>query len=405
MNDSTSVQILRAVLPIVVIAAGVGGFVLLKNSRPEPDRQPPGENRVLVATQRVAAGHQEVHVEAAGQVIAAERLIVSSEVGGRIRWQNENLVPGGRLEAGARLLRIDARDYQLQVQARSADVRRAQLEVELEESRQVIAQREWETFGAESEGGDSSNALVLRQPQRETAEVSLRAAQSAAQQARLALNRTTVRVPFNAMVLTENIDRGQLVGPGANLATLVGTDAFWVQVSIEVEKLAAIQIPDRDGTGSRVRITQRMGDQEIVREGAVLRLLPDIDPAGAMARLLVSIEDPLGLHSTEANPLPMLLGSYVDVAIDAAPLDNVIAIPRSALREGSRVFVNDGGSLSVRDITPVWSEREHVFVAAQATDTEGLAHGEALITSRLPVAVPGTPLRTAEDPRPESAEQ
>ena len=133
---------------------------------------------------------------------------------------------------------------------------------------------------------------------------------------------------------------------------------------------------------------QTVGDQSIERSGRVLRLLPDLDPAGSMARLLVAIDDPLGLGSEDAG-IPLLLGSYVEVDLEAAPLDDVIEVPRAAVREGERAFVmNAEDSLEVRDLDIAWGRRDSVLVR------DGLAAGERLVTSRVPAPVPGLKLRT-----------
>ncbi len=323
--------------------------------------------------------------------------MLSPEVPGKITWVSDELVPGGRIDEGTRLLRLDGRDYRLALQSRSADVNRANLELQLEQRRQAIAEREWEGFsqedapaGGTGEASESGRALALRQPQLENAEVSVEAARSAAQQARLNLQRTTIRAPFNAMVLSEAVDVGQYVAPGGQLATLVGTDEAWVQVSMPVEALPSIHFPERDGEGSPARVSFDVGGQEVVREGRVLRLLPDLDASGGMARVLVAIDDPFAMdrEGEDAPKVPLLLGSFVTVDIDVPPLSDVVEVPRLAVREGNQVYVmNDQDQLEVRELQVVWGRPESVLVR------EGVADGERVITSRVPTPVDGMALR------------
>lgn len=381
---------LKVILPVLVTAAGIGTMMALVKTRPEPPRREATNEGLLVETQMLRAGDHEVHVRAQGVVAAAQQVIVSSEVGGRVRWQNDELVPGGRFTKGATVLRIDPRDYQLAVEARSADVNRASLELQLERGRQRVAEREWQAFGGETGEGEGRE-LALRRPQVETAQTAVRSAQSAVQQARLNLRKTTVTAPFNAMVVTENVDVGQLVGPTSQLATLVGTDEFWVRVSIPVENLSAIRLPRGDEPGSEVRVWQEVGSQRVERHGRVIRLLPDVDPVGAMARVLVAIDDPMADTEENAGSLPMLLGSYVTVEIDAAPLQNVVAVPRRAVREGDRVFVMNDDALSIRELSVVWRSEDTVFAR------EGVQGGESLIVSRVATPVDGMLLRTANE--------
>ncbi len=393
--------VLKTLLPVLATAAGVAVMLVLVRTKPSPPRQERATEGVLVTTQTLTKGTHEVSVSAQGQIVPARQLSLTPEVSGRVQWQSPELVPGGRFDAGAAVLRLDSRDYRLQLEARRAEVQRAQLELELERSRQQIAAREWEAFGeaAESAGEGPGSALALRRPQLQTAQMALEAAESAAEQARLALSRTTVRAPFAAMVLSENTELGQLVGPGAPLATLVGTDEFWVQVSLPVEHLAAIRVEARDGEGSPARVWQTVGDRRIERSGRVLRVLPDVDPVGAMARLVVAIEDPLGLEREEEDPLPMLLGTTVTVAIRSEPLRDVVAVPRQAVRQGDRAFVmSPDGTLDIRELTVAWRTEDTLLVRA------GLREGERLVTSRIAIPVEGMALRVAEtSPEPSTA--
>jgi hypothetical protein len=204
------------------------------------------------------------------------------------------------------------------------------------------------------------------------------------------LTRTTLRAPFNAMVVSESVDTGQLLSPLTTVARLVGTDEYRVQVSVPVAALRTVRARTDDAPGSETKIIQRIGQETIVRRGEVIRQLPDLDPGGAMARILVRIEDPLG------NPgdLPLLLGSFVDVEVGAQPIDNAIRVPRVALRNGRSVYVmNDQDQLEIRDVQIAWTEPNAVLV------TGGLEANERVVTSRIPTPVPNMLLRTlAETP-------
>ena len=90
-------------------------------------------------------------------------------------------------------------------------------------------------------------------------------------------------------VREEVIDIGQLISPQSRLASLVGSDAFWVQVSLPYADLRRIAIPDVNATeGSRVLIRQDLGGETIERQGRVIRLQYDLEPMGRMARVLSS---------------------------------------------------------------------------------------------------------------------
>ncbi len=389
---------LRILIPIVIIAAGFGLMRVLLAAKPEAEkvaRPTPGAMVEVVAAE---VSRQPVSVRASGTVIAAQQISLVSEVGGRVVSVSRELIPGGTVKKGEMLLRIDPRDYQLALEQQAAQVDRVHTELRLEQSRKKVAEREWELLGESDAPADGS--LALRDPQLKTAEAALKAAQSGVKQAELAVSKTVLRAPFNALVQQKQVDVGQLVGPQVSLATLVGTDAFWVQVSIPVDRLSWIDVPGvgaSPGEGAEVVVQQRLGRELIERRGRVKRLLGELDPVGRMARLLVEIRDPLGLAAAEERGLPLLLGAYVDVVIEGHDTAEVVRLPRLALREGNKVYVLGAKqTLEVRSVEVVWREADDVLVR------NGIGQGDKVIVSPLPVAVEGMKLRTADTVAAES---
>ena len=92
--------------------------------------------------------------------------------------------------------------------------------------------------------------------------------------------------------------------------------------------------------------------------------MSDLDPLGRMARLIVSVQDPLGIQSPEDGKLPLLLGSYVEVRIIAGELEDTLRIPRSALREGNSIWVvGSDKRLQIVPAEVLWPEKDTVLIA------------------------------------------
>jgi hypothetical protein len=322
--------VLRILLPVLALLAGAAVMGYLIRTRPAPAKTAVTDRATLVQVEVAEAGEHQLRLHAQGSVTPAERVVLQSEVAGRVVWQHPDLVPGGRLRRGQTALRIDGRDYQLALEQQAAAVERARLEVKVEESRRSVAAREWQVLGDDAEATPEGRELALRDPQLETAQASLSAARSARRVAELAVSKTDLQVPFNAFVQAESVDVGQLVGPQMPLATLVGTDAVWVQVSLPMDHLAAFDVPGfncADGKGSLARISQDLGAEHIEREGRVIRLLGDLDPVGRLARVLIEIRDPFGLRPSKGEGgkgeagkgekvVPLLIGAYVNVELE-----------------------------------------------------------------------------------------
>jgi hypothetical protein len=108
-----------------------------------------------------------------------------------------------------------------------------------------------------------------------------------------------------------------------------------------------------------------------------------------MARLLVTIPDPLGLGTP--NPA-LLIGAYVRVEIQGERLTDVVPIAERLLRDGTSVWImNAADELEIRTVEIAWRERDRVCVAA------GISPGERIVTSDLSAPVPGMALRVLDE--------
>ena len=157
----------------------------------------------LVEVIEVQPRTHAVTVTANGTVMPARQITLNPEVSGRVAWISDKLLPGGRIQAGEQIARIDARDYQLAVNQQFAQVDRAQTELELERSRKQIAEREWEMLGGSKP--TEGESLALRDPQLRTAEAALKSARSGLDRAKLAVAKTVLRAPFNVMVQSKSV--------------------------------------------------------------------------------------------------------------------------------------------------------------------------------------------------------
>lgn len=382
---------LRALSPLLVVMIAVGVAVALFKTRPTPKRTRKAALPPLVEVTPIQPSRERVRVVAMGSVVPAEEVELRAEVSGRVVALSKNLVPGGRVKKGELLIRIDPRQYDLMLQEKEAAVERAEVDLALERGRQRVAQREWKLIGKKA-GTDEGKALALRGPQLKSAEAAVAAAKSNLERAQLDVERTTIRAPFNGIVKDEAVDRGQLVTPQGKLGALVGTDRFWVQVSVPVSQLAWLAIPGTNASeGSKAEVVQDLGgDRSVRRTGRVVRLLGDLDPKGRMARLLVEVGDPLGLalEDPPEDHMPLLVGAYVRVQMEGRTLDRVFAVPREALRGEKQLWIADSeDTLRIREVDVAWRGRDQVYLSA------GVEPGERLITSRLATPVDGMKLR------------
>lgn len=397
---------MKYIFSIVVLLLGAYSINWMYATSPKTAKKRSERPIPVVKTQGLAPRKEKIFLRAYGTVIPARKVVLQSEVEGRIINQSPNLVPGGLIQEKGLILEIDPKDYELLVKQRESEVEEAKFEMALEEGRQVIARQEWKLLRKEVTTSEEGRRLALRIPHKRRVKFKLQAAQSALETAKLAVARTKVRSPFNCIVIEERVEKGQLVSRQYPLSTLVGTDQFWVLVSLRLTQVVRILIPRRPGEkGASVRITlDTGGDVPVVRQGYVLRLLGDLDSEGRMARVLVAIDDPLMLQKVErvspgktpVKVLPrrerVMLGCYVKVEIDVGHLEDVYAIPRTGLREGDQVWVVDaGGKLQIRKVEVKWRRKHEVLVSGQFDPQD------RLIVSKLQSPLPGMKVVTQKE--------
>ncbi len=384
----TTSTLSRRFLPIAVIGGGVAIAAALIATTPQPERVEPQVRAPLVETVPVHFHDERFTIEALGVVQPARDVVVQPQVGGVVVEVSDALTPGGHFAAGDILFRIDPTDYRIAVETRRTQLAEAQASLALEVGRQEVAQREWELFGDDA-GAVQNAALALREPQRRAAEAAVAAARAQLRQAEVNLERTTVRAPFDAVVRSELVDLGQTLSTQSQAARLVGTDRFRVQVAVPVERLSYVDARNDERAGARAIVSYDAGNGTLQRRGEVVRVLSDLDPQGQMARVLVDIGDPLALDP-QTSAAPLLLDSYVDIAIDANVGGRVARIRRRDLHDGDTIWVYDDGVLDIREVNIAWRHDDAVLVDA------GIEPGERLITSSLNAPVAGMRLRIDE---------
>ena len=370
-------------LAVVAVATG-GGWLLLKSG---PQTQPTEEVRAPKIV-KAAAFKPESHritVAAHGSVIAARELVIEPEVSGLVVRLHESLVPGGVVKAGEELLAIDTTLAELALTEAEAAVARS--EAELKEARR----KRDEARKLADETLLSKTELAALEADLETEEADLRRLKAVQARAEELLRRHIIKAPFNALILEESLEIGQRVDPGLAAATLAGTDEFWVRAALPIDRLPHVRLPKDGQPGASVRIELETGDgKQATRAGHVVRLLGEMERTGRMARVLVSVDDPLGLKPN-SDATPFLIGSYVRAEIDAGVLEDVLSIDRSALRDSNRIWVADEkNELQIKDAEVLWREDETLFIRS------ALGSGERLIVSPLKVALPGMKLDVQE---------
>jgi RND family efflux transporter MFP subunit len=378
--------LLRILLPIAVLVAGAAVLKWQILSRPVLADQEPRSYVPLVEVLPLIPETVRLQVEANGVVEAEDPLPLAPEVGGRVVGIAEDLVEGGRVAAGEVLFRIDPADAGTSLAAAEAALQGARAALELEEAAAAAAVADWNELGDGEPG-----ALVRREPQLAAARAELAAREAARDRAARDLARCAVRAPFDARVQAVDLALGQILAPGVPVARLLPADTAWLRLPLPLHELGHLGIqPGATGLGAPVQVSAEMGGGTVRREGRLERLRPDLDPASRMLHGLVRIEQPFGTDGLPALPP----GVFARAVLAGRSVDGLFRVPRLAMREGDVVHLADDEDRLV--IRPV---RVLQWTADAALVEEGLAAGERLVLTALPVAAAGMQLEVREDGR------
>ena len=262
-------------LIVILLIFGFGGCVgfMLLWTGPETVPEEKIHSAKIVQTIPLAPQTRSVAVSASGSVVPSRKVVSKPQVTGQVIWQSESIILGGHVKAGDELIRIDPKDYELALAEVQSNFEQARFEREVESGRQVIAKREWAELQSDLDMEEVNKSLVLREPHIRRAEALMEKARNDIEIAELQLSRTVITAPFNAMVIEESVEVGQLLNPGSDICELVGTDEFWIQVTLPFSQLKWVQFPEEGRPGAAAQVILDMGDGEsVVWKGRIIRL-------------------------------------------------------------------------------------------------------------------------------------
>ncbi|MDH3957165.1 MAG: hypothetical protein OET81_10765, partial [Desulfobacteraceae bacterium] len=156
--------IIRIVLSLVILGAGIGAASYLKNSAPRTKKRPPVKLSPTVLIQTVKPSGYQIIVTAMGTVIPAREVVLKSRVSGEIVEIHPEFTEGGFLKKDTRILQIDPQDYELALARKRSTVTDAEYALKLELGHQAVAKREWELLDQGKKAQDMEKELALRQP-------------------------------------------------------------------------------------------------------------------------------------------------------------------------------------------------------------------------------------------------
>ena len=376
---------LRALPPLLVLGLTGAICYYIFWSKPEPRKFPQFETAPKVEVQTLLPQSYQVWLETQGTVQARTESDLVSQVRGKVIWVSPSFRPGGFFEEGDVLIKIDRRDYEMEVRISAGQLAQAQLRLSEEEATVEQALADWKRLGL----GEEPSDLVLRKPQLNEAKANVDSAQARLEMAQLNLERTTIRAPYAGRVLYNQVDFGQYVSPGNSLARIYAVDFAEIRLPLSERQLAYIELPElyRGETetsvdGPEVTLTWTVGNEEYDWQGRIVRAEGALDARSRQLFVVAQVENPYAKRSDDKPPLKV--GSFVQARIKANLLEDVFVIPREQYRKNEYVLIVDKeNKLRRREIFVEWGDDENLVVSS------GLSEGEKICLTPMNFPVEG----------------
>lgn len=368
----------RAVVILLVMVIGVGGFIFLKNNGPEAVKEAPPKVIPVVRVITAESAPYQHFVETQGRVEPARVTQAAAEVMGRVVDVSDKFKSGGVFKEKEVMLEIDSADYIAAVASAKATLADAQLLLEQEQARAEQARRDWAKLGR----GTPSD-LVLRVPQIESAKARVTAADAAVKKAVRDLERTKLRAPYDCRVEKTYTDLGSYITPGVRLADLYSRANFEVRMPVTLQELGYLKQGNEGVIGSDVSIVADVAGSALEWNGKIIRSEGMVDRSTMTMHVVMAVAPNKESERYAYPPAGMVVKSK----ITGRQVTGVTEIPRSAVREDNTVLTLTAESKL--KIVPVQLART---METTVLVSSGLPDGTRVITSPIEMAVNGMEL-------------
>ncbi len=196
------------------------------------------------------------------------------------------------------------------------------------------------------------------------------------------------------------------MNPGTRLGVTFATDYAEVRLPLTDHDLAFIDLPGAAEISESGAADGPIVDLSAMQKGKpahwqarIVRTEGVVDEKTRVTYAVARITDPYRLADKASVESPLPMGTFVSASIEGATVDNIIRVPRSALRGNNQLmFVDADKRLRIRDVDIVRSDADYAYI-----------RGGAMIADRISITTLESPLngmevRTSDD-LPETADE
>ncbi|MBT5227638.1 MAG: efflux RND transporter periplasmic adaptor subunit [Proteobacteria bacterium] len=369
-------------LPIIVLLGALLITSWLIVQRPVPAQKRPDPPVLLVDAIVAELASVRLKVHALGSVTPRTETSLTGEVAGQIVEVFPQFVSGGFFKRGDVLVKIDDRTYRAEVKRSQAAVAAAETLITREQGLSDYALQDWHRLNPDKEATD----LALRKPQLAEARANLQSALADLERKEGDLERTVVRAPYDGMIRQKLADVGQFVGAGTQLAVIFASDVAEIRLPLPDKDLPFVDLKAQPP----VEVTANIGGTDYYWRGKIVRTEGVFDQQSRVLYVVAQVADPYN-QDGESWAYPLRIGTFVGANIEGRRADNLVVLPRSALRRDNRVWTIDSNNLLVpKTVSVLRTDASSVYI------NSGLEDNELVCLTLLENPLPGTVVRHVE---------
>ena len=405
MISKSQVRVLLPILVLLLVGALYQVLMASKTTRQQPELVEKVWRIDVIQAQRQSLAPS---LTLYGRIESPELLRAAAPGGGVV--EKVYVRDGARIKRGATLVEMDRRDFQASLLQAKADLRDVENQIaELKirhKSDQAALQTERELLGlaaaevdrldklqkqnlsadtalnsARTELGRQRLAVTSRELEVDSFPAKLKILQARADRAtaqmdesELAMSRSSIKAPFDAIVSRVEVSAGDRVSLGQILVSLFPVDSLEIRAHLPVNYIDSVQRSISSGQTLQARIARRndLGSFEL------LRLAGEAEATG------IDLYFAVGKIDGQMRP-----GELLPLELELPLETDVIAIPYQAIYGNSRVYQVVEERLRAIDVLTVGQTRDRDGKTRVLVRSDELDTGDLIATTHLPNAVAG----------------
>ncbi|SHO55275.1 efflux RND transporter periplasmic adaptor subunit [Vibrio quintilis] len=339
MKKQKLIPIIAATTFLIFIA----GLIVIMAEQSEPSIQPPKHGYPPVSVMKATVHHHRPVLTLFGTTFPRWQSEVKAQTTGKVTWLDVHSEPGVLVPESQTLVRLDNTALQAGVASAFSAVKQAELTLERELHEQTVA--------VKMLSSQKAPAYARRIPQLAAAKADLQQAKKLYENARKQLNDAVIKAPFDAIILSRQVNPSQFVETGQTVFEVASSHALDIRVPVPAQDWNQLRkiLPE-----TNIEVVSQYSHRW---PASVRYLSPRLDRSTRQRQLILTVHNPY-----EKKPY-LLMHQQVRVHIQLAASPLAMKIPATALtRDGQVWTVNKQNQLVREEVTMLEEQQAWVWV-------------------------------------------